>query len=136
MYAGIHLADAMEAAGISGEQLYGVMKTEPRLAEAYAAARQFMAHLLVDDTIKLADSDADPAKVRNQILVRQWTASRINRKAYGDQVDVNVTQTVDIGSALLEARNRAVRSVSDQRAENIAEDVEYTEVSGHRPTDG
>lgn len=91
---------------------------------------------MVDDMLLLADSDADPAKVRNQITVRQWAASRLDRKAYGDQVDVNVTQTVDIGSALLEARNRAVRSVSDQRTENIAEDVEYTEVSSHRPTDG
>lgn len=135
LYETVHVGDALDLVGLTSQTFYELLKTEPKLAAAHAAARQAQAFAMVDDMRKLADSDGDPAKIRNQIDVRKWTASRLNRKDFGDSVDINVTQTVDIGSALSEARQRVTRPVSDQIAHDKAETVDFTELPARSTTD-
>ena len=84
------------------------------LALEVARAQELRADLLADETIQLSDSDEDPAKVRNQISARQWLASKIYAKRYGERVDLNVTQAIDITAVLAEARSRIAERVIDQ----------------------
>ncbi len=79
-----------------------------------ARAREMLMDAEVDEAKELADSDGDPSKVRNQIDIRKWRASKLASKTYGDRIDLNVTQTIDIGATLQEARTRMLRPVSYQ----------------------
>ena len=93
------------------------------LALEVARAQELRADLLADETIQLSDSDDDPAKVRNQISARQWLASKIYAKRYGERVDLNVTQSIDITSVLAEARSRIAERVIDQIAVDRDPDI-------------
>ena len=90
--------------------------------------------MLADEVVAIADSDADPAKARNQMTARQWLASKLYAKRYGDRIDLNVTQTLDIGSTLAEARAR-LRPVSDQSNITDAQIIEAKTISQQRTGD-
>lgn len=75
----------------------------------------------VDQSI--ADDDPDPYRARNRIQVRQWTAARYKPEAYGDRLDVSVTQTVSIQAALTDARTR-LRFRCDPPAHEFSQPIE------------
>lgn len=125
VYKGETVETVLKDIGLHPQTLWKVLKQYPELSAEYADARRHKAEMLVQQIVSIADSDTDPQKARNQIQVRQWLASKVLPKEYGDRLDVNVTQTIDIGSALTEARARALRPVSDQ---HTIDDVEYSAV--------
>lgn len=73
-----------------------------------ANARAEGAHARVDALDDIAaDKEMNPHRARLLSENIKWTAARLNPKAYGDRMDVNVNQTIDIGANLAEARGRA-----------------------------
>lgn len=77
------------------------LATYPEFRAAYDLARQDQAHSLADEVIDIADSatDAESAQVAKvRMSARQWYASKLAPKDYGDKVDVggNVGLTVEI----------------------------------------
>lgn len=103
---GCTLRDALKTSGLTPQSFGRLLQQDKVAAAAYARAAELRADLLADEIISIADGDGDPAKARNQITARQWLSSKLNSKRYGDRVDLNVTQTIDIGSTLAEARAR------------------------------
>ena len=103
---GSPLREAVKQAGLTPDAFHYRLSSDRTAALAYARAVEIKADLLADEVVHLADGDGDPAKVRNQMTARQWLASKLHAKRYGDRVDLNVTQTIDIGSTLAEARAR------------------------------
>lgn len=103
---GVSLREAVKAAGLTPQLFNYRLQSDKAAAVAYARAVELRADLLADEALHIADGDNDPAKARNQIQVRQWLASKLYAKRYGDRIDLNVTQTLDIGSTLAEARAR------------------------------
>lgn len=99
-------------------------------AEALTRARESAAHALVDQAVDIADLtplDADAiARSRLQISTRQWTASKWNRKAYGD--DKTKDAPIHIGNLHLavlvahQPRNEAPKLPAPQPA---IEGVDY-----------
>ena len=112
--AGSTLKNALATRDMTAQAFARILHGDKSAAAAYARAAELRADLLADEIISIADGDEDPAKVRNQIQARQWLASKLNAKRYGDRIDLNVTQTVDIGATLAEARARLVRPARDQ----------------------
>lgn len=108
------LRDAVETEEITVRTFHRWLQGDREASLAYARAREILADLEVDEAKVLADSDGDPAKVRNQIDIRKWRATKHNARVYGDRVDLNVTQTIDVGATLQEARARLLRPVSYQ----------------------
>lgn len=86
---------------------------DSELAELYARAMTALADSVALETVEIADSDTDPNKARNMITARQWLAKVLNPKKYSDRVDINVTQTIEVGNTLALARQRML-PVSDQ----------------------
>lgn len=115
------IKNAVQKQGVTLSAFKWYLRKDKEAASALVDALEFRTHLWVDDTIQLADGDGDPAKVRNQILVRHWGAERYNRKQFGNQVDINVTQTVDVTATLAEARSRLVRPVRDQLEADVVD---------------
>lgn len=109
------LKSALANARLTASTLNYLLSGDRELAVAYARAQEIRADLLADQIITIADDETkDPHRARNQINARQWIASKHHSKRYGDRIDLNVTQTIDIGSTLQEARARLLRPVSDQ----------------------
>ena len=109
--------------GLTPYRYAQAINSDRALAVGVARAMELKADLLADETIQLSDSDEDPAKVRNQISARQWLASKIYAKRYGERVDLNVTQSIDITAVLAEARSRVAERVIDQIAVDREPDI-------------
>lgn len=104
--AGSSLKEAVKQCDISVSKFHDILRGDKQSALAYARAVEIRADILADEALTIADTENDAAKARNQIQVRQWLASKLYAKRYGDRVDLNVTQTIDIGGTLAEARAR------------------------------
>lgn len=106
---------ALANMGLTGASLNALLSSDRELAVAYARALEIRADLYADEIITISDDETkDPHRARNQIQARQWVAGKHHARRYGERIDLNVTQTIDIGSTLAEARARIVRPVSDQ----------------------
>jgi alkanesulfonate monooxygenase SsuD/methylene tetrahydromethanopterin reductase-like flavin-dependent oxidoreductase (luciferase family) len=107
----------------------------PLFAERLRAAREEAAHVMVDDSIYIADTDTDSKSARVRMQARQFAAERRNRKAYAPSIDMTLDQRVDIGGTLLEARKRIALPGSSLALSSPSEDVEYTLLSAPSATD-
>lgn len=128
------LRDATKAQGISIPTFHKRLSEDKAAALAYARAVEMRADLLADEALTIADNENDAAKARNQIQVRQWLASKLYAKRYGDRIDLNVTQTLDIGSTLAEARAR-LRPVRDQSDVIDAQAIDVQALAHLQPSD-
>jgi hypothetical protein len=59
----------------------------------------------------------------------RWAASRRNSKKYGDRIDLNVTQTLDISGTLLEAKQRMLRPMRDQLGATDVQTIDLPSVA-------
>lgn len=133
--AGALMASACEEVGITPGAFVHCLSRLRNLAELYAHAQSVRADILADETLTIADTDKDASRARNRILARQWRASKLAPKTYGERLDIAVTQSISVSDALTEARSRLLRPVRDQPSEKLAQDVEFVEVSAPRSSD-
>lgn len=135
MLDGMPLRAAVKTAGLTPQLFHYRLSQDKVAAVAYARAVEIRADLLADEVIHLADGDGDPAKVRNQMQARQWLASKLHAKRYGDRIDLNVTQTIDVSATLAEARARLLRPVRDQDDIVDAQLIDSTAKQLAKPSD-
>ena len=116
--------------------IYKWQHSSPLFASACIAARAEGAHALIDESLHIADCPLlDPQRARNMMQARQWAAERRNRKDYGQQMDLNVTERVDLGGTLIEARKRTALPVCDLAPALPAQGTEYTMLEQDKATD-
>ena len=107
---------------ISRKAFYDCLNEYPKLKDKYNSVRLSHADQMVDQALVIADTCLNPHRARNQIELRKWIASKLHPATYGDKIDLNVTNTVDISGAIEAARARVVaRSVDklDQSLDTI-----------------
>jgi hypothetical protein len=129
IYDGEDLRTVLKDIGLPRKRFYDVLNSTPELDAQYTRAKQCRAEEMANEIVEIADSEPDAQKARNRIDARKWFASKVLSKIYGDRLDVNVTQTVDIGQALADARARALRPMSDQLEMDDAQVVEFKEIT-------
>lgn len=98
--------------GLAPRVFYESLAAVPSQDQSYSRAQLARAEMFADEIIDIADDESDPNKARNRINARQWYASKIQPKKYGDRIDLNVTETIDLSKALADSLNRA-RDVID-----------------------
>lgn len=133
---GAALAVALRETGLAQQAFHETLSTERELAVRYARAQEIRADRLADEVVQIADNaEIPPDRARNMIQARQWRAKTLNPKTYGERIDLNVTQTIDVLGTLTDARARLLRPVSDQQPDVI--DVTPIEPMscGAQPTD-
>lgn len=108
------LTQALKSEGLTADKFHRALSGDRELSLAYARALEIRSDLLADEALEIADTEQDAGKARNRIDVRKWLASKHNSKRYGDRIDLNVTQTLDISATLQEARTRLLRPMRDQ----------------------
>lgn len=126
--AGELLKDVARKVGVSPSTLYRWAETLPVFKREFDVARRVAAEILADSLLEVRDEkkwpDVQRAKVYGDGV--RWVLPRRFRQEYGDRVDVEVTQRVDVRVALEHARQRVLLPMRDQAA---IEDAEFAELS-------
>lgn len=73
---------------------------------SFERARQEGLEHMADGLITIADEYTDVQRARLKSDNAKWLLSKRKPSVYGDKVDIHVSQTIDITSALTEARKR------------------------------
>lgn len=98
--------------GVQLKDFFHTLHENPALENQYMRAQAATAELMAEEIIEIADTAHDAAKARNQIDTRKWYASKTKPQKFGERIDLNINQVVDIGSALAEAQKRAQLPIS------------------------
>lgn len=131
------MKDIANGLGISTTTIQKWALNNPLFADAMAVARAESAHVLVDQAAEVArDCAIDHRRAKNLIHVLLFAAERRNRKAYGQSVDLQITERVDLGGTLLEARKRTVlQPMCDLAQLPATQDADYVMLEPPRTTD-
>lgn len=78
----------------------------PTFEIAFSQARQEGLEHLADGLITAHSDEIDVQRARLKSDNHKWLLAKRKPSVYGDKVDIHVTQTIDISSALNEARKR------------------------------
>lgn len=106
-YNGLPWEEIAEAAGCSYRELWTRRREDALFDQALADARDAGLELRADSLYTLGeDPETDINRARLLSDNIKWLLARRKRKDYGDRVDVDVRQVVDISLALTEARRR------------------------------
>ena len=106
------------ASGVSIEKAYKyheltrwhfqqLREKKPAFDRHLARARAMLQEERVDSIHEIARTEPDVNRAKVLIDGIKWVAGKYNRQ-FSDRLDINVTQTIDIGSALAEAKARMV----------------------------
>ena len=101
------------------------LRSNKALHDAYQQAIEDRTDRLADELIELADSrmpegldgpamSAWTQQLRLRVHVRQWAASKLRPRVFGDRLDVSVSPGQISISGALEAANRRASTVIDQ----------------------
>ena len=92
-------------------EVYRTMAKDAEIANAIAQAREAQQEFIADEIVAMADSATaeDYNAVKLKIWARQWRASKLAPKKYGEKQQVEVNQTVSLAhaEALLALANKA-----------------------------
>lgn len=136
---GSTLTAALKLHGVTRESFRKYIERDFQALGEYMAARRDAADLRAEEILEIADTDPDPLRARNRIDARKWYASKLDPKVYGERIDVNVQQRVDLTSVLDEARKRAL-PICDQDPHANGQVIETTgqtidNPAGFKPVD-
>ncbi len=89
------------------------LEKHPVFKANFAHARQEGLEELADSLQNITEEvgDVQKAKLKSENL--RWILSKRKPLVYGDRIDVNVTQTIDITSAIEEAKKRSLKNSED-----------------------
>ena len=111
------------------------MNYHPDFERSLAKAKFLSADALADQLLDIAEEIPDVHRARLKSENLKWYVSKLAPARYGERLDLNVTQQVDVGAALMAARARLVRPISDQLEEPETQALEYKEETDTQPSD-
>jgi hypothetical protein len=131
---GVPLKDACSAAGVSKRGFDEYVRLNDVTANMLAVTHEAHAAALVAQSIDIADNDPDPQRAGIRVKTRQWVAARLDRKTWGERLDVTVDHKVSI-SAALDAANARLGPPRDKMIDVTPQAVEILEPISVDPVD-
>lgn len=113
--------------GINTDCWHRSFERDPRFAEQFAFARQIGLEEVADDLLTIGDDEPDVLRARLKSENMRWILSKRKPSTYGDRIDLNISQVIDIGTALSDARARAL-GITDKHTIDITVRDEDKEV--------
>lgn len=97
-------------------------KENPSFTELYDFARLHSAEIIADLINPVAsDQMVHPGITRNMLEGMKWRAAKLNPKMFGDKLNLEVNQTIDIGGILDAAAARVALPVAPLQLESGSE---------------
>lgn len=104
---------------ISSYHFYRFKQTNPEFENIFATARLEGLEHLADDLLDIADDQSiDVNRARLKSDNSKWVLSKRKPQIYGDRLNLEVNTTIDIGTALKEARSRVALPKTSEALEN------------------
>jgi hypothetical protein len=111
-YADKGLVKVLKKYHVDVSTFFKFLVKHPQLAECFDAMQLARSEVYADEIVTIADEDPNPLRARNRIEARKWAASKFKPAKFGDRIDVNITETIDIRGALADARARSLTVVN------------------------
>lgn len=106
------LCKVLRDKGIQPRDFFKALANNTHLDEHFTRTQQWRSEWLVEEIMDIADNDFDYQRGRNRIEARKWYASKVKPSKYGDRLNLDVTQTLDIRGALQDARQRVLKPLT------------------------
>ncbi len=140
LYSGITLKRAFDDNVTRMRYFYEFIAENDAYYQAYMRAQQAKAEVLADEIIEISDTEPDPNRARVMVDSRKWYASKIRPDKYGDRIDLNVTQSIDIAAAIKSAKDRICYSAATQIPSIPTQPIDITSENdsvqtGYKPVD-
>jgi hypothetical protein len=103
---GTRLGQIAQSLGIHKQRIIDAAENDPAFGKAYRQTQTALLQDYAERLLTIADDEPDIQRAALHSRNWQWVLSRRLRNEYGDSVDVRVTERVDVGSILSEARAR------------------------------
>jgi hypothetical protein len=132
---GKSIVEIQEVCKIDSRSFWKYREQYPKFARDFLLARQEGLEQLADSLITTADEYEDVQRGRLKSENIRWLLSKRKPLTYGDRLEVNMTQTVDIGAALLEAKNRVLLPMRYPEETKTVEAIDITDDKQFVPTD-
>lgn len=113
------IVDLCKELEIDKTKLFYYIQRNPDFEKRLNQARVFRSELAVDQLETIADGCetlADAAIARLKSDNTKWVASKLIPHVYGDNINLNVNHSIDLGSVLLAAANRVAPIIEMKRA--------------------
>lgn len=128
------ISEIIAELGVTQYRFWKCKKADPNFEIDFNSARTDAMDDLTDELLTVHDDEPDVQRARLKSDNIKWVAAKRSPKTYGDRIDLNVNQTVDIGGALKEARARALTGQVDKtpiKADKPTEivDAEFEELA-------
>jgi len=127
------LKEIAAAVGLTVRTLFRIAESDITFRNALAQARDSGIDVLVDEMLTIARDENIPVD-RARVLcdVIRWIAARRAQRRYGDRLDMNINQSIDLAGTLIEARRRSEQPVCNQLdpAQSQVIDATYEYVRG------
>lgn len=127
---GLSLREIFRTIKIGPREFYEALKQDPSFSTEFQRVREIGLDLRVESLIHIADdcenmTQVHAARIKSDNI--KWVASKINPRMYGDRIDLNVNQTVDIGAALAAAASRVMPLLTTPQPEREVESLPIAE---------
>jgi transposase-like protein len=124
---------AAEEIGVDVDTIANWRVKYPSFESEFTRAQDAGFDSQADELNEIAEKTSDVQRARLMCDNIKWRLARRAAHKYGDRLDINVTQTVDIGAALLEAKQRAL-PLSYQKDLGTAEIADAIEITSEQST--
>jgi len=132
---GTSIKKILKSIACHSDTLYGTLEHDLTFRERFARARDQGLDELADDLLDVIELDKDVQLLRLQSDNIKWLLARRASKRYGDKLDINITERIDIGGALIEARKRtSLQPVCNLEQSPDVQSIEYTDITPIRRT--
>lgn len=139
--AGMSVKKACETVGLERAAFHRFINESPDHMNEYIRAGRMRADGEVEEIIDIADDpEIDAHRARNMIDARKHYAACMVPERYGNRLDVNLTQVVDLSKALTEANARVqslpIRSLELPSAKQVIDVTSETQrtATGSQPS--
>lgn len=133
---GMTLRRALEKEKTTPYQFAKALEQDPLKVTAYGHAKRLSAEMYADEIVEIADTELDPQVAANRIKARQWVASKLLPKIYGEKLQLDVTERIDPAALRAEALARLAQRPPRDLLHAVASQVlEHKGEPGEAPTD-
>lgn len=112
MTKGLRLGEQLDLYGMDAHKFFDILTLYPDVHQKYHSAQKIKSELLIEEIIHIADTEPDVQRSTIMVNTRKWYASKMIPNKYGDKIEVNVSGSIDLNQAIMDAKQR-VEKIED-----------------------
>ena len=112
----------LERLGIKNYTFMRAINSDPELLNTYNTIQKYKAEIMAEKIYTDVYNEPDSAKARAMLEVTKWYTAKINPQKYGDKLEVNVSGSIDLNQAIIDAKKRV--EIIDAEIIEVNDDID------------